>query len=180
MNEQAIWKLAAEGGMAALTVDHLAKETGQSALELRNLYPDPAFMVLVLMEEIHNQTMGTLSASILSTSTLSTQDRLTDMVMAHLDACLPHREPIRRLWGDLVSMPLTTLTLRPYLMKMVARILKECGVEENSLWGPIRLRTYFALFLYVFYVWLYDDTPQQEQTLVNLDRGLKQLGGLPW
>jgi hypothetical protein len=175
MNEQTIWKLAAEGGMAALTVDQLAKETGQSALELRVLYPDPAFMVLVLMEEIHNQTMGTLPASL-----LSTQDRLTDMVMAHLDACLVHREPIRRLWGDLASMPLTALTLRPYLMKMVARILKECGVEENSLWSPIRLRAYFALFLYVFYVWIYDDTPQQEQTLVSLDRGLKQLGGLPW
>lgn len=175
MNEQAIWKLAAEGGMAALTVDRLAQETGQSALELRSLYPDPAFMVLVLMEEIHNQTMATLPAS-----TSSTLDRLTDMVMAHLDACLVHREPIRYLWGDLVSMPLTLLTLRPYLTKMVARLLKECGVKENDLWAPIRLRAYLGLFIYVLYVWIYDETPQQEQTLVTLDRGLKQLGDLPW
>jgi hypothetical protein len=178
MNEGLIiWKLAGEGGMAALTIDRLAKETGQGVLELETLYPEPAFMVLVLMEEIHNQTMGTLPAFPVSTST---QDRLTDMVMAHLDACLVHRPAIQRLWGDLMSMPLTLLTLRPYLMKMVARILKECGVEEGSLWGPVRLRAYFALFLYVFYVWIYDDTPQQEQTLVNLDRGLKQLGALPW
>lgn len=175
MNEQVIWKLAAEGGMTALTVDRLAKETGQSPLELRSLYPEPAFMVLVLMEEIHNQTMGTLP-----TSPLSTQDRLTDMVMAHLDACLVHREAIRRLWGDLVSMPLTLLVLRPYLMKMVARILKECGIKEDNLWAPIQLRAYFALFLYVLYVWIYDDTPQQEHTLVSLDRGLKQLGEIPW
>lgn len=175
MNEQAIWKLAGEGGMAALTVDRLAKETGQSTLELGGLYPDPAFMVLVLMEEVHNQAMA-----VPPIPTLSTQDRLTDMVMAHLDACLVHREIIRRLWGDLVSMPLVLLTLRPYLMKMVARILKECGIEEDDLWGPIRLRAYFALFLYVLYVWIYDDTSQQEQTLVSLDRGLKQLGDIPW
>ncbi|MCE3230401.1 MAG: transcriptional regulator, TetR family protein [Alphaproteobacteria bacterium] len=178
MNEgPAIWKLASEGGMAALTIDRLAKETGRGVLELESLYPDPSFMVLVLMEEIHNQTMSALPAFSVSTSP---HDRLTDMVMAHLDACLVHRQAIRRLWGDLMSMPLTLLALRPYLMKMVARILKECGVEEGSLWGPIRLRAYFAFFLYVFYVWIYDDTPQQEQTLVSLDRGLKQLGALPW
>jgi hypothetical protein len=175
MNEQAIWKLAAEGGMAALTIDRLAEETGQNALDLGSLYPDPAYMVLVLMEAIHNQTMQTLPPS-----TLSTQDRLTDMVMSHLDTCLPHRMEIRRLWGDLVSMPMTLLTLRPYLMKMVARILRECGLEEDSLLAPVRLRAYFALLLYVLYVWVYDDTPQQEHTLVVLDRGLKQLGGVPW
>src|SRR4051812_47743900 len=101
MNEgPAIWKLAAEGGMAALTVDRLAKETGQDALELEARYPDPAFMVLVLVEEIHNQAMGALPASPVSAST---QDRLTDMVMAHLDGCLVHREAVRRLWGDLMS-----------------------------------------------------------------------------
>lgn len=174
MNEQAIWKLAEEG-MAALTVERLAKETGQSALDLGSLYPDPAFMVLALIEEIHKQAM-LLEVS----SAASLQDRLTDRVMAHLDVCFSHREAIRRLWGDLMSMPLALLTLRPYLMKMVADILKESGGEEGGLWAPIRLRAYFALFLYVLYVWLYDESPQQEQTLVSLDRGLKQLGELPW
>lgn len=175
MNEQAIWKLAAEGGMAALTVDRLAVETGESPLKLGRLYPEPAFMVLVLAEEIHNQTMATpLPPS------SSTQDCLTDMVMNHLDASLAHRESIRRLWSDLVTMPTVLLTLRPYLMKMVARILKESGLESNDLWAPIRLRAYFGLFLYILYVWLYDETPQQEHTLVSLDKGLKQLGALPW
>jgi hypothetical protein len=175
MNEQAIWKLAAEGGMTALTVDRLAHETGQNAHDLGSLYPDPAYMVLVLIEEIHNQTMERVTPS-----ALPLQDRLTDMVMAHLDTCLPHRESIRRLWGDLVAMPTTLLTLRPYVMKMVARILKECGMEDDALLAPIRLRAYFALFLYVLYTWVYDESPQQEHTLVVLDRGLKRLGDFPW
>lgn len=175
MNEQAIWKLVAEGGMAALTVERLAEETGESPLKLSQLYPEPAFMVLVLMEEVHNQTM-----SIPPSPSSSTQDRLTDMVMNHLDASLVHRESIRRLWSDLITMPQALLTLRPYLMKMVARILKESDVASNDLWAPIRLRAYFALFLYVLYTWLYDDTPQQEHTLVCLDKGLKQLEALPW
>jgi hypothetical protein len=174
-NEQAIWTLADEGGMAALTIDRLAKETGQNVIELESLYPDPAFMVLVLIEAIHNRTMQTLLPS-----TLPIQDQLTDMVMAHLDACLAHKKSIQRLWGDLASMPLALLTLRPHLMQMVARILKECGVEDDGLLAPIRLRAYFALFLYVLYVWIHDDTPQQEHTLVSLDRGLKRLGDMPW
>jgi hypothetical protein len=175
MNEQTIWKLVAEGGMSALTIDRLAGETGESPVNLSHLYPEPAFMVLVLVEAIHNQSMITLPPS-----TSSMQDRLTDMVMNHLDASLVHRESIRRLWADLITMPSVLLTLRPYLMKIVARILKESGVESNDLWAPIRLRAYFALFLYVFYAWLYDDTPQQEHTLVSLDKGLKHLEALPW
>jgi len=179
MNEQAIWKLATEGGMAALTVDRLAQETGQHVPELESLYPNPAFMVLVLMEDIHNRTMESLLGLEPSFS-LSIQDRLTDMVMAHLDACLAYREAVQRLWGDLVSMPLVLLVLRPYLMKMVARILKECGIDGDSLWFPVQLRAYCTLFLYVLYIWIYDETPHQEQALVSLDRGLKQLGGIPW
>jgi hypothetical protein len=175
MNEQAIWKLVGEGGIAALTIDRLTEETGESPLKLSQLYPEPEFMVLVLVETIHNQSMTTLPPS-----TSSTQDRLTDMVMHHLDLSLVHRESIRRLWSDLVTMPSALLTLRPYLMKMVARILKESGIESNDLWAPIRLRAYFGLFLYVLYTWLYDETPQQEHTLVTLDKGLKQLEALPW
>ncbi|MBX9804447.1 MAG: hypothetical protein K2Y18_01690 [Alphaproteobacteria bacterium] len=175
MNEEALWKLADEGGLAALTVDRLAQETGQHTLDLKTLYPDPAFMVLVLMEEIHNQAMTT---QIESTSAIL--DRLTDQIMAHLDACLAHRETIRRLWGDLVSTPMVVLTLRPYLMKMVGRVLKECGLKDDDLWSPIRLRAYAALIIYVLYTWLYDETPQQEHTLVTLDRGLKQLSEMPW
>lgn len=174
MNEQAIWKLAEEG-MAALTVERLAQETGQSALELGRLYPDPSFMVLALIEETHKQAMR---AEVSPSSPL--HDQVTDRVMAHLDISLSHQEAIRRLWVDLLAMPVALLTLRPYLMKMVDHILKESGMEEESLWYPIRLRAYFALFLYVLYVWLYDDSPQQEQTLVCLDKGLKRLGELPW
>jgi hypothetical protein len=175
MNEQAIWKLASEGGMSALTVDRLALETGQNALELGSLYPEPAFMVLVLMEEIHNTTLLYSPPA-----TLPTHDRLTELVMSHLDGCLAHRDTIRRLWGDLVSMPMTLLTLRPYLMKMVDRILKECGLAQDNLLAPVRLRAYFALFLYVLYTWVYDETPEQEHTLVVLDQGLKKLEDIPW
>lgn len=175
MNEDALWKLADEGGLEALTVERLAQATGQNPLELASLYPEPAFMVLVLMEEIHDQTMREIPPS-----TLSTHDRLTDMVMGHLDACVSHRNAVRRLWGDLVAKPMILLTLRPYLMKMVARILKDSGMEENNLWGPIQLRAYFILFVYVLYVWIYDESPEQEQTLVTLDKGLKQLEALPW
>jgi hypothetical protein len=175
MNEEALWKLAEEGGLEALTVERLAQATGQSPLELASLYPETAFMVLVLMEEIHDQTMREIPPS-----TLPTHDRLTDMVMSHLDACASHRNAIHRLWGDLVAKPLMLLTLRPYVMKMVARILKDCGMDEDNLWAPIQLRAYLTLFIYVLYVWIYDETPEQEHTLVTLDQGLKQLGSLPW
>jgi hypothetical protein len=175
MNEQAIWKLAQEGGMSALTVERLANETDQNALDLASVYPEPAFMVVGIVEEIHNNTMQSLAPS-----ALATHDHLIDVVMAHLDACLPHRQTIQRLWSDLVSMPTVLLTLRPYLMKIVDRILQHCGLEENTILAPVRLRAYFALFLYVLYVWIYDDTSQQEKTLVALDQGLKRLGDIPW
>jgi len=175
MNEAAIWKLAHEGGMTALTIEQLANTTGQNPLDLNRLYPDPAFMVLVLIEEIHRKAMETLPDS-----GLSSFDRLTDMVMNHCDASLPYRESIHRLWDDLITMPLTLLTLRPYILKIVGRILKESGMREDDAWAPFRLRAYFGLFLYVFYTWLYDETSHQEETLMCLDDGLKRLGSLPW
>lgn len=175
MNEQAIWKLAQEGGMSALTIERLAYETGRNVLELTNIYPEPAFMLVGIIEDIHNTTMQSLSPS-----SLPTHDHLIDVVMAHLDACLPHRQTIQRLWSDLVGMPTVLLTLRPYLMKIVDRILQHCGLEEKTIFAPVRLRAYFALFLYVLYVWIYDDTSQQEKTLVALDQGLKRLEDVPW
>lgn len=179
MNEPAIWKLAAEGGMLGLTIDRLAKETGQDVLQLKSLYPDAAFMVLTLVEDIHTKAMN-MSLSNQSSSSQPIQDHLTELVMSHLDQCLPHREAIRRLWGDMTSMPQTLLTMRPHLMKIVDRLLKEAGLSDENLFAPIRVRAYFGLFLYVLYTWMYDETESQEKTLVVLDQGLKKLGDIPW
>lgn len=175
MMEQAIWKILSEGGMKALTIERLALETEQNVFDLRQLYPEPAFMVLVLINALHRQAM-----TIDCEASLSTQDCLTDMVMNHFDVSLIHRETIRSLWADLMKMPTVLMTLRPYLMKIVEAILKKCGMPQDDFWAPVRLRAYFAFLLYIFYVWLYDDSSQQEQTLVSLDKGLKQLENLPW
>ena len=175
MNEQAIWKLVEEGGVSALTIERLADATGQSPLDLHRLYPDPAFMIVALAEELHQKAMETLPDS-----ELSPFDRLTDLVMTHFDISLPYRESIRRLWEDLVTTPSALLILRPHLMKIVSHILQAVGMDERDAWAPFRVRAYFALFIYVFYTWLYDESTQQEQTLACLDNGLKKLGDLPW
>jgi hypothetical protein len=174
MNEEAIWELAAESGLSALTIERLAARTGQDSIDLNRLYPDPAYMLITVIDQIHNQAMT------MPVTSGPVQDRLTDIVMSHLDASLPHRETIRCLWDDLLISPLTVLTLRPYLLKIASHILQESGVASEDLWMPIKLRAYLGLFLYVLSTWIRDDSPQQEQTLVTLDKGLKLLGELPW
>jgi hypothetical protein len=46
MNESAIWELAAEGGMAALTVERLEEKTSGNPQDLLSLYPEPFFIVV--------------------------------------------------------------------------------------------------------------------------------------
>lgn len=174
MNEEAIWELAAESGLSALTIERLAAKTGQDSTDLNRLYPDPAYMLITVIDHIHSQAMT------MPVTSGSVQDRLTDIVMSHLDVSLPHREAIRCLWDDLLICPLTVLTLRPYLLKIASHILQESGIVSEDLWMPIKLRAYLGLFLYVLSTWIRDDSPQQEQTLVVLDKGLKLLGELPW
>jgi hypothetical protein len=174
MNEEAIWELAAEGGLSALTVEGLAAKTGQNPIDLTQLYPEPAYMLVTLLDHIHAQAMA------LPTASGSAQDQMTDIVMSHLDISFPHREVIHRLWDDLLTHPLVLLTLRPHLLKIASHILKESRIPLEDLWAPIKLRTYLSLFLYVLSTWLRDDSPQQEQTLVDLDKGLKLLEKMPW
>jgi hypothetical protein len=174
MNEEAIWELAAEGGLAALTIERLATKTGQDPIDLNRLYPDPAYMLITVIDHVHIQAIA------MPVPSDSAQDCLTDIIMSHLDVSLSHREAIRCLWDDLFNHPLMLLTLRPYLLKIASRILKESGIAKEDLWMPIKLRAYLSLFLYVLSTWIRDDSPQQEQTLIVLDKGLKLLGDLPW
>ena len=174
MNEEAIWELAAEGGLSALTSERLAIKTGQDPLDLNRLYPESAYMLITVIDQVHTQAMA------MPVTSGSAQDRLTDIVMVHLDVSLPHREAIRRLWDDLLTRPLTLSALYPRLLKIATRILKESGIAGEDLWAPLKARAYLGLFLYVLSTWIRDDSPQQEQTLVILDKGLKLLGGLPW
>jgi hypothetical protein len=175
MNESAIWELAAEGGMAALTVERLEEKTSGNPQDLLSLYPEPFFMVVCLMDGIHQQALEQKSDD-----SLSSHDRLTDQVMTHLDAALPHRHTIARLWDDLVLMPVTLLSLRPYLVRIVRRILKDGGIKNDDAWEVLRTPAYVTLFLYVFYTWLYDKSPHQEHTLTTLDKGLRKLEKLSW
>ena len=182
-HEDAIWELAAEGGMAALTVENLRRKLSCSPSVLSALYPEPGFMVLLLIEQIHRQAL-----EVKGDTSLSLHDRLTETVMTHFDAALPHRPAVARLWDDLMLKPITLIMLRPYVVKMVKRILQARGAETenslndqgNDLWNGVRTSAYMCLFLYVLRVWIYDGSPHQEKTLTALDKGLKNLSRLTW
>lgn len=164
------WHLLENQGISGLTVEAIAQETGIAIAEIQRLYPDTAYIILGLMEPIHERALSQLSDFTNETSS----ERLFEIIMAHFDEASPYKPGVRRLFQEMVWHPCLMALLRPYVFKMTKTILLSAGVQTSSFLDSFKIPVYLGFFLYITWIWLSDDTEDQSKTLSALDQGLKK------
>lgn len=164
------WQLLETHGIKGLTVEAVAEKIGIPLSELNRLYPEQAYLILSLIEPLHERAMINLPK--FSEETVS--ERLFESIMAHFDEALPYKLGAGRLCNEIVWHPCLLMTLKPYALKMTKTILASAGLETSSLLGSLRARLYLGFFLYILWIWLSDNSEDQSKTMAALDQGLKK------
>ena len=166
---ESAWKLLQEQGLDGLTSDLLSKESGLSAVDVRQICPSPLSIFLLLFSDVQESVQPFLADN------LSTHDILFESVMNHLDALTSRKNAIQRFVQDLEFSPCWLLDIKPYISEWSRKKLNEARIETGDLMGTVKIQVFTIFCLYILRTWAKDDTLDQSITLAALDGGLRKL-----
>ncbi|HRY23677.1 MAG: hypothetical protein H6852_15730 [Geminicoccaceae bacterium] len=169
---EAAFALIAEKGWHGFSALALAERTGASLDDIHDLLPTPAALVGRLGERLDRAMLAAPPDELLE---LSPRERLFELLMRRLDALAPFKPGLARLRVEAraeVELALATLAS---LDRMAAWLLDLAGLPGRGLRGRLARRALMLAYGRVLAVWLADDTPDQDDTLAELDKRLDQL-----
>mgnify|MGYP003767696907 FL=1 len=105
-------------------------------------------------------------------ASLSTRDRLFDLIMARLDAHQPYKGAIRKLADAACTDPGLAAFFACHLPRSMRVLADAAGVNVTGLSGMAKVQGLTCLYLSVTRTWLRDDTPDMARTMAALDQAL--------
>ncbi len=163
-----LWYISEQSGLSGLRYD-LIDLNDTSHIEIQALIPTPGHAVLALFQSIKEQVSITKEEG-----SPPPPERLFDIIMAHFDVALPHRQSVRRLWQDIFFSPFDLWTITPHFSAEMDLWLDQSGIDHSGLLGYGKEAAFKVLFTTMLKTWLDDDTPDQSKTMVALDQGIKR------
>ncbi len=168
-------RLFGERGFEGTSTRDLARAAEIAAGTLFNYFPSKESLAMTLVVEAlergtdgyHERRRG--------------QESLEEDLFAHVAAGLRELEPYRRFLGDVIETAMSPFgrsataeqgeDVRQRHLGTVAEVLREHGRDEGQ--GFVSIHLYWTLYLGVLAFWSKDESPNQEDTLVVLDRSLR-------
>lgn len=168
-----IWLLLEKKGIKGLNAQDISKETNMPFLECEQLFPTFSkvleYLTYCLKKEVNGPTF-----SYYPSSEQELKDRLFEGIMIYLDCLQNRRSALQRFYQDLP--PSLYVSLLIIYKRFLEDFLKQMGLSlEDKLKNSIQTFLLGVLGLYIFYIWLHDLTPDQEQTMRILDKRLTEI-----
>ena len=100
----------------------------------------------------------------------SCKDRLFDLVMSCFDIATIHKPIIKTIAQDIKTNPCEVIDVTPIFIGYINWILLHSGINIEGIAGQIKVRLFGILLLYIFYIWLNDNTLDLSETMAKLDK----------
>ena len=100
------------------------------------------------------------------------RERLFDVLMRRVEAMAPHREAVRSLMKSAQCNPGLAFALNGLAVRSQTWMLTAAGIGTTGPRGALRAQGAALMFGRVLGVWVDDETPELDRTMVALDRGL--------
>lgn len=161
--------LAARQGWQRTSFREIAAAAELPLHEVHRLYPSKMAMLDGLRRRIDRAAL----AGAVNGSEEAPRDRLFDVLMCRFEALRPHKAALRAILRDSSGDPLMLLGAKPLLQSMIW-MLEGAGISAAGWRGYVRASVLAALYLFVFRVFLEDDSADLTATMAALDRRLRR------
>jgi AcrR family transcriptional regulator len=168
-------ELFGERGFEGTSTRDLARAAGIAAGTLFNYFSSKESLAMTLaVEALERGTTGFLERR-------RGQESLEEDLFAHVASGLRELAPYRHFIGEVFETAMSPFgrsavaeqgeQVRLAHLETVSELLREHGLEEGQ--SHVSIHLYWTLYLGVLGHWSKDESPNQEDTLVVLDRSLR-------
>lgn len=164
--------VAGREGWGAVQPARIAAETGVSFGEIIAHYPTSNRIVAVLMRRIDDTVLAQVTNP---DDSESPKDRLFEILMLRFDALQASRSGYVEMIRACARKPGTIVLSAPMLLHSMGLMMIACGLNASGLRGMARVHALSVAYASVLRVWVKDESPDLEATMVALDESLGRL-----
>lgn len=162
--------LAAERGWRGLPLADIAERAGFRLADLVDHFPDRAAILAAYADRIDRAMM----ADEIDRDE-SPRDRLFDVIMRRFDAMAGDRKALSAILRQTADDPKAMLCGGRRYLRSMALILETAGISASGLRGMAKIHVVAAIYLYVFKIFLSDDSSDHARTMAALDKSLRRI-----
>ncbi|MBI4031599.1 MAG: TetR/AcrR family transcriptional regulator [Proteobacteria bacterium] len=161
--------MAAAEGWGKVTPARIARKIKISLALLKDHFKSRYDILVAYMEEVDRQV---LAAGREDGFDLSPRDRLFDLLMERFDVLNRDREGVRAVLLSMRCDPKQAVMILPHLCRSMGRMLDAAGAPVADAAGTVKITALTAIYLYVFRIWIEDESPDMAKTMATLDKCL--------
>lgn len=161
--------LAAEKGWRRLALADIAERAGLTLAELVEHFPDRTAILAAYADRIDRAMMA---GEIDRTET--PRDRLFDVIMRRFDAMAGDRKALAAILRQSTDDPKALLCGGRRYLRSMALTLESAGISASGLRGFVKVQAIATIYLYVFKIFLDDDSADHARTMAALDKSLRR------
>jgi ubiquinone biosynthesis protein COQ9 len=164
-------RLAATSGWNGLSLGQIAQEAGIGLAEFRKEFSSKADILAAYTRMVDDAVLAKVGAA---DATLSTRDRLFDVLMTRFELMAPQKQGLRRIASDLRSNPGEGLAQFGVAARSIYWMLAAAGIDAEGSRGALRVPGVMSIYARAFDIWLEDDDPGLARTMAALDSRLRR------
>lgn len=164
-------RLAATHGWNGLSLGHIAQEAGIGLAEFRKEFSSKAEILAAYTRMVDDAVLAKVGAA---DATLSSRDRLFDVLMTRFELMAPQKQGLRRIAADLRSHPGESLAQFGVAARSIYWMLAAAGIDVEGGRGALRIPGVMSIYAHAFDIWLEDDDPGLARTMAALDSRLRR------
>lgn len=162
--------LAAERGWRGLPLADIAERAGIRLADLVEHFPDRTTILAAYADRVDRAMM----ADGIDRDE-SPRDRLFDVIMRRFDAMAGDRKALSAILRQTIDDPKAMLCGGRRYLRSMALILETAGISASGLRGMAKIHVVAAIYLYVFKIFLADDSTDHARTMAALDKSLRRI-----
>ena len=166
----ALMNRAADEDFKSIRLEDIAADAGMTLSELRAVYSNTIPMLAGFFRRIDLAVLADGPADPES----GARDRLFEILMRRFDALRPYKPAIARMARSASRDPAFAFMLRQFGATSHKWTLSAADVSSSGMLGKVRLNGVMLAYADAVRVWLQDDDPELERTMVALDKALRR------
>jgi AcrR family transcriptional regulator len=172
---QALMDLAARKDWHEIEIAEIAKASGVTLAEFRDLFPSKGAILGAFSRMID---LKVLEGTFDDLAGEPARERIFDVMMRRIDALTPYKPALRRMIQDLRFDLPSLAALNRVGLNSQRFMLAAAGISTEGRLGALKLQGANLVFGNTLRVWLRDDDPALARTMARLDRELRRGEGL--
>jgi AcrR family transcriptional regulator len=168
----AAFQLIEEKGWAAFHLEEVAKKTKIPLQQVHEFFPEKTALLKELARRVDNKT---LACGHIKDSASSVKEALFELIMERFDVLSSYRNGLKRICFEGWKEPFSFSFLGPLSCHSVDILLETTGMKREGILGVLKEKIFSLFYLYIFKIWLEDDSADMSKTMASLDAGLSKL-----